>query len=627
MAWRAFSGRALLIHPMIPLLLPLLLCAAQDHGIKFDDVAATANCLNDGWGRGTAMVDFDNDGLLDLYSTSVTGLDAMYRQDPANPGTFLDVTVAWGIIHDGRAECGTVAADFDSDGDLDLFIPCGGNPGPQKDRMWRNDLNTTGKFTDVFALGLGGALASLNTSSFGATTLDADQDGDLDLFIANNRYTDPGTGAVVYPPNTLMINNGGFMFSDQSVAAGFTALGDFRHCGAADMNNDGLTDIGVGDFEGEALFYLNNGNGTFTEVHNYMGVVVNDNNFGVVFEDLNYDGWMDIIIPRFRLWTQFYLNNKNGTFRKVTQNSGIVQHDVMGHTAYDMDLDGCADLFLGTGHASSVQPDVFYLMAPYGNGIKVHDFSYESRINSPGLTRNHGQAIGDINGDLWPDVYFCNGGPPSYPNSNGVNSLFVSRGNHNHRIKVGVRGVDNNLNGIGAKISAIMPGGRSVHRAIQAGKGFCNTDESAIFLGLGADTSVDFLQILWPNGAIQRVLIPAVDAAYQFTETGISLTGTPAVGGPMDLQAHGTALDTVELLWSTSTDFVVTPSLGGVLELGAPYLTLATVNLDATGHYNGSVTLPNDPNLAGTSIYLQGHFMNASQAAHGLSNRVKITLP
>jgi len=109
----------------------------------------------------------------------------------------------------------------------------------------------SGIFVDVTTIGGGGDLRLLNTSSFGATSLDYDRDGDLDIFIANNRYTDEGTGQQVYPTNTLMRNDGGFVFRDVTVAAGLDLyLGDFRHASAADLNGDGYQDVGVGDFEG-----------------------------------------------------------------------------------------------------------------------------------------------------------------------------------------------------------------------------------------------------------------------------------------------------------------------------------------------------------------------------------------
>lgn len=611
-------------------LFTLALLLAQSHGIRFDDTAASAGVLHDGWGRGAAMVDFDGDGLLDLYSTNVTAPDAMFRQDPANPGTFLDVTAAWGIVHDNRAEAGVVAADFDDDGDMDMFVPCGGNPGLQKDRLWRNDLNTTGTFVDVLTIGGGGALRPLNTSSFGATALDYDRDGDLDLFIANNRYTDQATGQEIYPTNTLMRNDGGLVFTDVTAAAGLDLfVGDFRHASSADLNDDGYPDIGVGDFEGDALIFVNDGDGTFTERHLGMNVISDDNNFGLIFEDLNADGRLDIIAARFRQWCQFYLNKGDGTFKKATQDSGIRIHDVMGHTAYDMDMDGHPELLLGTGHARSVQPDVMYLISPFGPyGIKVLDYSDRSFINAPGLTRNHGQPVGDINGDLWPDVFFCNGGPPSYPNSNGVNSLFISRGdNSNHRIKVSARGVLSNTFGIGAKVMAVMPSGRKIARVIQAGKGFCNTDSPDILLGLGAESAVSYLEVMWPSGAIQRLLAPQVDSSYLVTETGMEITGTPGLGAVMSIEAFGPALNSVELLWSRTSDFLISPPLGGVLEIGTPYQSLATFSLDATGQYLGSITLPSDVSLAGTTIYLQAHFMNAGQTVHGLSNRVDIAIP
>lgn len=604
--------------------LTFLLAAAQDHGVRFDDTAAAAGVLHDGWGRGDAIADFDRDGLLDLYSTSVTSPDAIFRQDPLNPGTFIDMSVPWGIVHDTRGEGGVVAADFDNDGDLDLYLPCGGNSGYQTDKLFRNDLDTLGTFTDVIALGLGGALRFMNGTSFGACALDFDADGDLDLFVANNMHDKP---TVFFPKNDLLRNDGNFNFVDVSVPMGITQNGDFRHCGAADFDNDGWVDIGVSDFVGECLLYRNLGGTGFAEVHAAVGFVSADNNFGVMFEDLNGDGWLDIIVPRFRIWSQVYLNKGNGTFRKATQEFGGATVDVMGHNAGDLDMDGYPEFWIGTGHSAAVQKDVMYLTHPWNNNVKGFDWSQRSGITSKGLTRSHGSAIGDINGDLFPDIYFNNGGPPSYPNSNGTNSLFISRGNTNHILKVAMQGRKNNYYGVGAKVSVLLPGGRGIHKTIQAGKGFANTDDPALYFGLGADVSVGYVEIAWPNGTYQRVLAPAVDTSLHFIETGMKITGTPALGATMTIQAYGPALDDVTLYYATDPDFLISPTYGGVLELAQPLISIATFALDSTGFYTGTFVLPTDPLLSGTKIHLQSAFNNPSTGHLGLSVRKDLLIP
>lgn len=606
------------------IILPFLLAAAQVHGVRFDDTATAAGVLHDGWGRGAAFADFDQDGLLDIYSTSVTSPDALFRQDPLNPGTFIDMTVAWGIVHDTRGEGGAIVADFDNDGDLDIYLPCGGNSGYQRDKLFRNDINTLGTFTDAIAAGLGGVLRNLNTTSFGASALDFDNDGDLDLFLANNMHDVP---SVVYPPNTLLRNDGGFNFTDVSVPMGITHTGDFRHCGAADFNNDGWVDIGVSDFIGENLLYLNNGGTGFTEVHQQVGFVSIDNNFGVMFVDLNNDGWLDIISPRFRIWSRVYLNKGNGTFKDITADFGGTSVDVMGHNCGDLDMDGFPEFWIGTGHSASVQKDVFYLTYPFGNTVMSYDFSKRSGITSKGLTRSHGSPIGDVNGDLYPDLYFNNGGPPSYPNSNMTNSLFMSRGNSNHVLRVTMQGKQNNRSGVGSKLALVMPNGRLIYKTVQAGKGFSNTDEYASYFGLGADTSVSYVQITWPNGALQRVLAPQVDTTIHFVETGIKIQGTPALGGTMDIQAWGPELDDVTIYWSTQPDFIVSQAFGGVLELSQPMASLGTFQLDSTGFYTGQFTLPNDPQLHGTTIYLQAAFDNLGTGHKGLSVRKDVFIP
>jgi len=606
------------------LILSLLLAAAQEHGIRFDDTAVAAGVLHDGWGRGDCIADFDQDGLLDIYSTSVTSPDAIFRQDPLNPGTFIDMAVPWGIVHDTRGEGGVIAADFDNDGDLDLYLPCGGNSGYQRDKLFRNDLNTLGKFTDAIAIGLGGALQFLNGTSFGATALDYDLDGDLDLFIANNMHDVP---SVFFPKNNLLRNDGNFNFVDVGIAMGITQNGDFRHCGSGDFDNDGWIDIVVSDFVGDCLLYHNEGGVLFTEVHAAVDFVSADNAMGVIFDDLNNDGWLDIITLRFRIWSRVYLNKGNGMFRDITADFGGDSIDVMGHNTGDVDMDGYPEIWIGTGHSAAVQKDTFRLTHPFGNTVKSLDFSQRSGITSKGLTRSHGSAIGDINGDLFPDIYFNNGGPPSYPNSNGTNSLFISRGNSNHILKVTIEGVKSNRFGVGSKIALFMPGGRTIYHNIQAGKGFCNTDEPASYFGLGSDLSVGFVQITWPNGTLQRVLAPTVDTTVHYVETGMLIQGTPALGGTMDIHAYGPPLDDVTLYYAINPDFLASPTFGGIWELQQPLISLATFALDSAGLYTGIFTLPSDPNLAGTTIYLQAALDNPITGHKGLSVRSDILIP
>ncbi len=605
------------IHALALLLLPIQTSA--QHGVSFHERAVLAGVNHDGWGRGVAAVDLDGDGLIDLYSTSATGPDAVFQQQPGP--VWVDVTAAWGFVDDGRSEAGVVAADFDGDGDLDLYVPCGTSYGPQPDRLWRNDLDTLGVFTDVTAQA--GDLAALDGTSFGATAFDYDRDGDLDLFVSNSSHaTRPN------PTNDLLRNDGNMVFTNVSVEAGIVHPGNFRHCGAGDMDGDGWIDIGVSDLHGDCLFYRNNGDGTFSEVHHAMEIVTGDANaFGVVFEDFNNDGFLDILIPTFRHRSRFYLNRQDGTFVDGTMRSGIRRHDVMGHNVGDLDMDGNADVFLGTGFAYGKERDVFYLTRTLNNGmIEVRDWSTKSGINAYGPTRCHGTAFADLNGDGFPDVYLGHGGPPNVSGSSQENALWVNDTNGNHTLTVRLKGTKSNLFGIGARVGASLPNGDWVWRSIEAGRGFCNTNEPAAFLGLGGQTAVSFLEIRWPSGLRQRTLVPAVDTEMVVPEVGLEVSGKPVVGGAVTFDVWGRPGDRVEIWTSTTPAWVLDPNLGGVLELGGNIDVLTAVDLGSDPHQAVNVTLPDLDTLIGQTLYVQAFFKDAGGVNKALSNRIDLPM-
>ena len=203
----------------------------------FDNAAVATGAESPGYGRGTAMVDLDNDGLLDLIATTAGRADQFYRQKPNK--TFELMNSAWSIPQIQDESWGVIAADFDNDGDKDIYFSNGGFSGAEVNVMLRNDLNTSGKFEDISASS--GACA-LIVSNFGGSALDYDNDGDLDIFLSAANGWNGGVGIC-----ELWRNDGNMQFTNTAPAAGITHQGDFRNCGVADYDHDGYMDVIVGN--------------------------------------------------------------------------------------------------------------------------------------------------------------------------------------------------------------------------------------------------------------------------------------------------------------------------------------------------------------------------------------------
>ncbi len=475
--------------------------------ITFVDRAPETNTDNASFGRGAAMVDIDGDGLLDIIAANDSMPNFFFRQKPDH--TFEDATAAWGIEFDERASWGVLVCDFDNDGDPDVYFVTGGFPG-QPNQLLRNDISTGGGLTDVTAASGDGGYSIRN---FGATTLDYDLDGDVDIFL-----TTPNS------PDTcvLLRNEGNLVFVKAS--AGLTHTGAFRHCSSGDFNNDGWPDVAVGNFFGPNLLYRNNGDGTFTDVAAQAGVQTPDKNFGLVLEDFDNDGWQDLFVPKYLLkptgTSELFRNNGDGTFTDVTAGSGMTGQTDMGHNTGDLDADGYPDIFIGTGNPAFADDSRLFLMKPDGNGgFFGLDYSDQSNITSNGPTRCHGIAMGDYDQDGFVDVYINNGGPSGLPETSESNFLWQSQGNLNHWVKLRLTGVISSRCPVGTRSVAYTSSGREIHRMLRVGNGFANTDSPIQHFGLGQDESIERIVIRWTSGTVQTIHEPPLSQLIDVIET------------------------------------------------------------------------------------------------------------
>lgn len=573
--------------------------ALQAHGVTFVEQAAARGVDVDGFGRGTAMADFDGDGLLDLYVADGAGADRFLRGMPG--GAFADVSGAWGVPLTPRHTMGALAADFDGDGDLDLFLPCGGDSNAEAGVVLRNDLAALGTFTDVSA-GAGGAGAA-TSASFSASALDYDRDGDLDLFLSGHK-----SSATPSPICSLLRNDGALFFTDVSAAAGITDVGNFMHCGAGDLDGDGWPDVVVAAFNGPLRWYRNLQNGTFESVSGAVsGMTVSGSEYGALIEDFDHDGDLDVFVPRYSMPSPLYLNDGTGVFTDVSLAAGIGTWRIMGHTATDLDLDGTLDLLFGTGAVGNPFPDELLLLAPLGPGgaLQATNWSAPSGISAYGNTRCHGMASGDLDGDGDPDLYLNHGGPSTLPATSQRNALWINQGNGNAWLRLALIGTRSPHTPAGARATALLPGGGRVARTLQVGRGFSSTDEPVMQFGLGAATSVRSVEILWPSGLTQTVLVPSTNRNMRVIETGLVQAGVAAPGAAFLLRLWGEPGHKARCFGSWNAVSIPRPDLGGILRIGTPVWLLGQTTLDARGRGAINLRVPNDPNLSGRSFFAQ----------------------
>ncbi|PCJ54219.1 MAG: hypothetical protein COA70_06195 [Planctomycetota bacterium] len=592
--------------------------------ITYQDEAAARNALVPGYGRGTAMVDLDNDGRLDLIVTMSEMQDTFLRQKA--DGTFENMNVAWGIPATLDRGWGVLAADFDNDGDRDVYFPTGGFSGAQANTILRNDLNTTGTFTDMTA---NSGDAPLDTfATFGGTVLDYDNDGDLDIFVSNNGVA---VGGPVH--NILLRNDGNFVFTDVSAAAGITHLGDYRHCSSGDVDNDGFVDIFVGNYVGGNLLYHNNGDGTFTDTAIFSGVADPNKNFGGVLIDFNNDGWLDLFGARYQFTGNYpsglYINNGDGTFRDVRRAARMTRQQDMGHNCSDLNADGYPDIYIGTGHPNVKDLDVIKLIRPTpSGGLMSLNIGATSGLHALGETRSHGAAFGDINRDGYNDIYVNNGGPAFVPSSWQENSLFISDGNANNWIQVEPIGVISNKSAVGVRMMALTGDDVKVFRLNTVGRGFCNTDSPIAHFGLGPANRVQDFVMRWPSGIEQTYLdLPTLEA-HKIYETGFTWSGTPAVGATINLEAFGVPNGTVTLFHSDVAGVTRDRAQGGTVRMGGTITFEPPFALGADGKVSTTFTIPNDPNLSGKTLYLQAK-VEDSAGVHPLTltHNVELVIP
>jgi tetratricopeptide (TPR) repeat protein len=493
---------------------PKLFQSAEEVG-RFRDVAPAAGVNTFSMAGGVIVDDFDNDGLLDIVSSSMDMCQALHFFHNNGDGTFSERAKQAGLS-DQLGGLNIIQADYNNDGCTDILVLRGGWELPQRKSLLKN--NCDGTFTDVTKAA---GLAEPATSSQTAVWTDINNDGLLDLFVGNENG-----------PSQLFLNNGDGTFKDISHAAGVDGISYAKGVAAGDYDNDGWPDLYVSNFQGENLLYHNNHNNTFTEVAHDAGVPGNGRGFAAFFFDYDNDGWPDIFVtsyftsvdetartylgmPHNVTSLKLYRNLGNGTFHDVTREVGLNKVFMpMGGNFGDFDNDGFLDIYLGTGNPSyaSLVPNVLLKNV---DGKKFEDVTASSGTGE--LHKGHGVAFADMENNGKVDIVTEIGG--ATPGDRHAFRLFENPGNDNDWITVKLVGVKTNRSAIGARIHVTVEnagaGPREIYRTVGSGGSF-GASPLEQEIGLGKSAKITNIEIWWPTSNTRQNFANVV--ANQFIE-------------------------------------------------------------------------------------------------------------
>jgi hypothetical protein len=485
-------------------------------------------------GPGCAFVDYDNDGWMDIYLVNSGPSDffapkyplrnALYHNN--RDGTFTDVTEK-ARVGGGGFGMGVAAGDYDNDGYPDLYVTQYG-----RSILYHNDGD--GTFTNVTEK----AGVDVKGWASSAVWFDYDNDGRLDLFVGQFAEFDKATGCGISSdgkrhycipkifrpmPSWLFHNNGDGTFTDVSRESGIAKhLGKVWGVVAADLNNDGRTDLFVSNDTVANFLFLNKGNGQFEESGLAADVAYSADGrarsgMGVDAADFDEDGWIDLFVANIdEEIFSVYRNLHDGSFEDQSMRLGVGMAtrwmSGWGLKFLDYDNDGNLDLFLANGFPDDLVED-FSSQVKYRERLllfhnTVGKFQDVSAASGPVFGKSfaaRGMAVGDFNNDGAVDVLIgVNDGRPLLLRNNV--------GGQNHWLGVRLIGTKSNRDAVGARVS-YQCGDLKRSRTRVGGGSFLSSHDPRLILGLGSRTKVDSLEVQWPQpgGAIERFTSLPID--------------------------------------------------------------------------------------------------------------------
>jgi len=499
-------------------------------------------------GTGVGWLDYDQDGLMDLYFVQ-SGPTEFYKPDHPmrsalyhnnGDGTFTDVTEKAGVAAENHYGQGVAIADYDNDGYPDIYVT-----GYQRAILYHN--NGNGTFTDVTAKA---GVADEGGWSTSAAWLDYDHDGYLDLVVlnyiewsANNNLWcgehRPGYRSYCHPGNykgqhiKLYHNNHDGTFTDVSDSSGI-GKPEAKGMGvvAADFNNDGWTDIAVANDSWPNFLLINKKDGTFQDVSFVSGIAASEDGryeagMGIDSADISGDGRQDIYITHldFEL-NRLYTNNGDGSFTDATFSSGVGNKAILlsgvSTKFVDYDNDGWPDILQLNGamvdnvhlyHSEVTYKEPLLMFRNLGKGQfeKIPDGALGADFSIP--TAGRGIATADFNNDGAIDIAINNRG--DYPML--LRNDQPHDATRNHWLEILLIGTKSNRDGIGASLKLIAGGETHVEQA-KGGMSYMSASDPRIHFGLGKRGKIDALEITWPSGAVDWLKEVPVDTIIAVKE-------------------------------------------------------------------------------------------------------------